>query len=253
MNRPAHKRIEFGGVVCSTLTTTDLLTEIRLLLSDVRQQPRTINCVNAHIHNLARCNEHLRSCLERSRIVAIDGMSVVWAVRLSGESVSGRCNMTEAFREFLFDPTLPKTKGVLIGGEDGVASKAASRISKHSRCSIVETYSGFLSYQEYYDLLGRVGDVEFVFVGMGTPRSEVLVAELVPEVLPAAIGWHIGGGTIEILAGKRTEAPVFLRRAGMQWLYRLCREPKRLWKRYLLGNPLFAWHAARQILRVKSR
>ena len=74
---------------------------------------------------------------------------------------------------------------------------------------------------------------------MGTPRTEQ-VAEAAAEACPGAIVWGIGGGTVRILAGTMREAPRVWRRLGLQWLYRLFHEPRALWQRYLIGNPLFA-------------
>ena len=242
-----------GGVTCSTMSIPELLGEIRTLLSDPSIRPRSIVCVNAYIHNLARANDELRTCLNGSHIVAIDGMSVVWAGRLLGAQVKARCNMTEAFREFLCEPDMHETRAILIGGADGVAEMAAAAITSRSHCTVVGAYSGFLEDAEYTRLLAEVPDVDFVLAGMGTPRSEKLLTEVIPRVLPEAIGWHIGGGTIEFLAGVKKEAPAAFRRSGLQWLYRLSLEPRRLWRRYLLGNPAFAWHAVREIVKARAK
>jgi exopolysaccharide biosynthesis WecB/TagA/CpsF family protein len=66
-----------------------------------------------------------------------------------------------------------------------------------------------------------------------------MTAQLAAEICPEAIVWGIGGGTVRIFAGTMREAPVLWRRLGLQWLYRLLREPRQLWHRYLIGNPLF--------------
>jgi N-acetylglucosaminyldiphosphoundecaprenol N-acetyl-beta-D-mannosaminyltransferase len=72
-------------------------------------------------------------------------------------------------------------------------------------------------------------------------------------VRPEAIAWHIGGGTIMFLAGKLKEAPVWMRRSGLQWLHRLAIEPRRMWRRYLLGNVQFAWSILGARMRKSSR
>ena len=84
--------------------------------------------------------------------------------------------------------------------------------------------------------------VDFVFVGMGTPRSETVLDSLA-ELAPNAILWHIGGGTIGFYAGTIKEAPIWMRKSGLQWLHRLILEPKRMWKRYILGNCEFVFYS----------
>ncbi len=248
----AATAFRLGGVQCDTLTVPELLSDVRSMLADATQQPRAILCVNAHIHNLARRDPSLLECLARARVVAIDGVSVVWAGRMLGAPVRERCNMTEAFRAFLDDPDAPESRAIVIGGADGLAERAGEAISSRSRCRVVAAHSGFLEDSAYPDLLADAGDVDFVLAGMGSPRSEKLLTDLVPRILPGAIGWHIGGGTIEFLSGVRKEAPVILRRSGLQWLYRLCKEPRRMWKRYLVGNPVFVWHTLRESLKART-
>ena len=105
------RKFPFGVTQCSPHSTRDLLAEVRLLLSNKTLQPRTILCLNSHIYNLACDDERLRACLNSARIVAADGMAIVWAVRLLGGGLSERCNMTEAYHAFLADPSIATTRG----------------------------------------------------------------------------------------------------------------------------------------------
>jgi exopolysaccharide biosynthesis WecB/TagA/CpsF family protein len=111
-----------------------------------------------------------------------------------------------------------------------------NREARH--CRIVRSYSGFLSEGEYQDILAAHTQIDFVFLGMGSPKSEQ-IAQVATQFCPRAIIWGIGGGTIRIEAGTMTEAPRVWRRLGLQWLHRLGSEPGVLWRRYLLGNPRF--------------
>ena len=81
-------------------------------------------------------------------------------------------------------------------------------------------------------------DVDLILIGMGSPKSE-RVATIAAEECPRAVVWHIGGGTIRFLAGTVREAPTLMRRMGLQWLHRLLVEPRRMWRRYLVGNWVF--------------
>lgn len=228
-----------GPVKCSTYNIIQLLSEVRQLLNDSSEQPRTINCINAHIFNLAWKNDALTNALNQSRVVAVDGMSIVWISPLFSTRLSERCNMTESLRAFLMDSSFPKTKAILIGGTEEIAEKAATALNEaNSHLTVVETLSGYLpneAYQEYFEISDPV---DFVLLGLGTPKSELL-SQIISDIWPKTIIWHIGGGTILFLSGNSTEAPLWMRRSGLQWLHRLIMEPKRMWKRYLLGNILF--------------
>ena len=250
----APGKFPVGAILCSPHSVAELLEEIGLLLKDKARSPRTILCVNSHIYNLACQDEHLRAVLNQARITAADGMAIVWAGRLLGGHFRERCNMTEAYHAFLRSPFLPPTKAILIGCSEEEARHAAETANQNSRhCRIVKSYSGFLNESEYERIFSEQSEIELIFLGMGTPRTE-LIAALAAKVCPSAVIWGIGGGTIRIEAGTLKEAPVFWRRLGIQWFYRLLKEPHALWSRYLIGNPLFVLRIFRAALaRRKGR
>jgi N-acetylglucosaminyldiphosphoundecaprenol N-acetyl-beta-D-mannosaminyltransferase len=231
----------FGPVKCSTHSIADLLMEIRFLLVDSSAYPRSINCLNAHILNAAWQNDALARTLNRSRIVAADGMSIVWAALLFRMRIRERCNMTEAFRVFMKDRSFPPKKAILIGGSDRVATLASAEINRLcSHTTVIDSLSGYLCQSEYEQYLQHCEPVDFILLGLGTPKSEFL-SEIASAAMPQAIVWHIGGGTLLFLSGDLSEAPAWMRHSGLQWLHRLMLEPARMWQRYLVGNTLFVF------------
>ncbi|MBN1153680.1 WecB/TagA/CpsF family glycosyltransferase [candidate division KSB1 bacterium] len=241
MNDKDHvsKDVWFGHIKCSTHSITQQLDELRFLLNDHSVLPRLILTMNAHIFNLAYTNDELRHIMNSARMVTADGMAIVWASRLFAGKIRSRCNATEAFRAFLQDDTMPLNRGILIGCSTEEVIAAKNNIETSSRhCRLIAAFDGYQSDEYYQQQLGRFQDVDFIFIGMGTPRTEFIGA-LASEACPQAIVWGIGGGTIKIYADSMREAPVIFRRMGLQWLYRLLADPKALWRRYLIGNPLF--------------
>ena len=235
---PMH-RIQIGPIRCSSHTIRQTLDEVRRLLRDRALRPRGILDLNAHIFNLAWTNKALRRSLDAARIVTADGMGVVWACRLFGHEVPERCNSTEAFRAFVLEHDMPANKGVLVGATQPEVEAAAAEIGKvSSHCRIIKAVSGYMEDEDYRKMFIEAADADFIFLGLSTPNTQ-RVADIAFAVRPDAITWGIGAGTIKIFAGTMSEAPVFWRRTGLQWLYRLFEDPKNLWRRYLLGNPLF--------------
>ena len=246
------ERFQFGLVACSTHGIPQLLEELRQLLADKALSPRTVLYLNAHVYNLAAQDSRLCAHLNAARLVAADGMAIVWMAPLFGARVGERCNMTEAFRAFLEAPAMPPSTAILAGCSQEEADAAAARVNQVSRhCRIVRAFSGFLSDAEYRQVLEAHREVDFIFLGMGTPRSEQL-ADLAARLAPRTIIWAIGGGTIRIYAGIMKEAPALWRRLGLQWLHRLVSDPA-LWPRYLIGNPLFVCRVLSARLRGSSR
>ena len=89
-----------------------------------------------------------------------------------------------------------------------------------------------------------------VFVGIGCPRQERLIARWRGRVPAVLIGV---GAAFDFLAGAKPQAPRWMQRAGLEWAFRLATEPRRLWRRYLVHNPRFVWHFGRQLLRERLR
>lgn len=230
-----------GPVSCSTCSIGDLLAMIR----DARQSsPRAgirINFINAYVFNLCWESKPLRTLLNQSEIVAADGMAIVWAARLFKSRIPGRCNMTDSFRAFLADPKAVPSTAILIGGSEAEATAAVKAIQRDGpHLQITSTCPGFFPVDAYVTLVANEPPADFILLGMGTPKSEQ-VGALLHQRFPSAIIWHIGGGTVMFYAGSLKEAPVWMRKTGLQWLHRLCIEPRRMWRRYVVGNPLFVW------------
>ncbi len=232
-------KFAMGPVSCSPCGIKDFLAVIR----DARQSfPRVgiwINLVNAHIYNLCWTDPSLRALVNQSDVIAADGMAIVWAARLFGFRISERCNMTDSFRAYLADPGAPPSTAILIGGNEEEVKQAADTIQHDGlNLRITETFSGFLPAEDYVRQVAKAPATDFILLGMGSPKSEQ-VGDLLHRNFPSAIIWHIGGGTVMFYAGSLKEAPVWMRKTGLQWLHRLCIEPRRMWRRYVVGNPLF--------------
>src|SRR5205807_1468977 len=106
-----------------------------------------------------------------------------------------------------------------------------------------------LSKDERYALVKKVSEArpDFFWVGLSTPKQEFFMAEYISILSDAKI--FIGvGAAFDLLTGRVRQSPRWIQRVGLEWLFRLFQEPKRLWKRYLVNNPLFVIRAARQLM-----
>lgn len=250
---PAPYNFMMGPSLCSTHTIPQLIDDIHRLLRDKSLQPRTLLYTNAHVFNAAVRDPVLRDLLNAARCVVADGIAIVWAAPLFGARIPKRCNMTEALRAFLLSDISIPYSCVLVGATDTEVRQAKTGMEKASHhCRIVQTHSGFLEDAEYRRIFTSAPDVDLILLGMATPKTE-RVSAMAAEICPRAVVWNIGAGTIKILAGTMKEAPVFFRKTGLQWLHRLVSDPKYLWKRYLVGNPLFIYNVFKAVfLRRKT-
>jgi N-acetylglucosaminyldiphosphoundecaprenol N-acetyl-beta-D-mannosaminyltransferase len=194
--------------------------------------------------------ESRRLILAASHRVA-DGQPIVWASRLVGRPVPGRVPGSDLVL------SLPEAAGraglsvLLLGGNPGVAAAAAARLK--ARCAgldRVEFYCPPYGFEDDPEELTKIKNAlrgarpALVLVGLGFPKQERLIGFLRSE-MPKA--WFVGVGiSLSFLAGDQPRAPAALQRLGLEWLHRLLREPRRLFRRYVMqglpfGFRLLAW------------
>lgn len=216
---------------------------LRAIASWTRSGPaRRVMYANAHVLNQSMSSPALRAALRRADLVYCDGYGVVLAARALGVRVPHR--MTGA--DWIWSlAALCESSGrslYLLGAEPGVAGRAATRLARaHPRLRLVGTHHGFVAPgtaendRLIDDIVAREPDI--VLVGMGSPEQELWV-DRYAERLGGAVVWTVGG-LFDYISGRRPRAPRWLADNGLEWIFRLAVEPRRTWRRYLLGNPLF--------------
>jgi len=207
---------------------------------------RTIAYLNAATSNQTSDDPEHAARLNRCDIVYADGMGVVWGAKWRGVPIRERVNAGDFILPFLESLRSP-VKLALWGGTTDLARNTAevfgSRLPKGSQVWSRHGYDAPDAWPEEVERL-LAWQADLVLLGLGAPRQERL-AELIAagaERHPRrpAIVWSVGA-LFEYFAGGRYRAPWWVRRIGMEWLVRLALEPKRLGKRYILGNPRFVW------------
>lgn len=177
----------------------------------------------------ARRNPEFAEALRRADLVLPDGIGIVWAARLLGRSVPERVpgiELTEALLETAADRGY---KVFLLGAAPGVADEAAaSARRRYPALRVVGTHHGYFSAEEEPSVVQRITDAapDLLLVALGAPRQELFIARHRRRWnVPVAMGV---GGTFDVWAGRARRAPAWIRAVGLEWLYRLLREPRRL-------------------------
>ncbi|MGC9328699.1 MAG: exopolysaccharide biosynthesis polyprenyl glycosylphosphotransferase, partial [Candidatus Hinthialibacter sp.] len=130
----------------------------------------------------------------------------------------------------------------LLGGEDGIAEKTKDDLlSKYPQLQIVGCHSGFFSERESDVVIEKIREAkpDILIVGMGAPKQELWIRRHLKE-LDVPVAWGVGG-LLDYSAKGLRRAPSWMRKSGLEWFWRLCLEPRRLWRRYILGNILFTF------------
>lgn len=234
-------RVGVLGVWVDRITAEGLHAEVTRL---VRRRGGIVLNVNAHCLNLLHEDEGLRDFFAAADIVFCDGAGVRLAARMLGDRLPERITYADWLPRLA---ALAEERGFslfFLGARPGVAGEAARRLRRsHPDLKIVGVRHGFFDHRA------------------GSPENEAVVAEINaarPDVLLIGLGMPLqerwlmenhrrldvgvaltGGAVFDYASGRLRRGPSLLTDYGFEWLARLLVEPRRLWRRYLLGNPLF--------------
>ncbi len=208
---------------------------------------------NAYSLSLAQEREDLARVLRGAAFVMADGMPVVWALRAMGHAAE-RVHGDDFFLAYL--SRHPRQRHFLLGGAPGqpeeVAKALADRFPGVCVVGTRATPVRPLPEEERRRALEQIeaARAQVVWVGMGTPAQDLFMADVSERLGVPLVGV---GSAFDLLSGRTSATPEWMKRAGLQWLYRLSQEPGRLAPRYLKHNPRFAVLAARDIVSARRR
>lgn len=206
---------------------------------------------------LAETDVAFRLAYLESALSLADGMPVVWASRILGAPLPAKVSGSDLAAPLLERAAREQMRIYLLGGGPGAAERAAQTIEDRWRgITIAGTSAPHVRVDaprsELLALAAPVIDAkpDLVFVCLGAPKQEILMHAVHRELSPAVL---LGlGAVVDFLAGTVTRAPRWMSDNGLEWAYRLGKEPRRMWRRYLVRDPKFAWIIARDAL-LRSR
>lgn len=221
--------------------------EVAALLGPAARRPWVAAFLNAHAVNLCAADPSVRAAFAGADLVLRDGAGVSILMRWLGRDPGANMNGTDLI------PKLAAAEGArvaLYGARPGVAEAAAEALRARG-AQVVAVRHGYHPLAAYESWLAEdAAPVEaggrgatLVVLGMGMPRQEALALRL-RDAAPAPVGILCGGAVLDFLSGNAVRAPRWMRNAGLEWSWRLLREPRRLFRRYVIGNPLFLARAA---------
>ena len=242
------------GVGVAVLDVDSALAEVRRLLGG--QQPAVLAYANAHTLNVASRNQEFLRVLCDADLVLNDGSGLALAARLRGQTFPANLNGTDFTPKVLLAAVDCGASVFLLGGAPGIAEAAAERLRADiPGLTVAGCAHGYFEAAELPALLAaiRASNARLLLVGMGNPEQELWLDEHL-----AGTGCVLGvavGAFLDFAAQRVPRAPLWMRTAGIEWVYRLAKEPRRLFGRYVAGNPLFLQRVVREQLveRVRNR
>ncbi|UZE48043.1 WecB/TagA/CpsF family glycosyltransferase [Rhodopseudomonas sp. P2A-2r] len=232
----------------------DLLT-----MAETVERARDAMCNRKRLHHVAlnvaklvnmRTDLVLADDVAGSDIVGLDGMGIVWGARCLGIPATTRVSGVDLLVEVLAVCAKEGFRPYFLGATREILDLAVRRTQdKYPEIKFAGWHDGYFSAAAEAQVVAdiRSSRADCLFIGMPTPRKERFLAAHRDDV---DVSFIMGvGGSFDIIAGRTRRAPVTVQRLGLEWLYRIYQEPRRMWWRYLRTNSIFAGIISTEILR----
>lgn len=251
---PAPPRVNVLGVGISAVNMDEA---VRRVVAAARAGRRGYVCVTG-VHGVmeSQQNEALRAIHNASLLTVPDGMPTVWVGRARGHRTMGRVYGPDLLRAVCQASVPHGLTHFLYGGQPGVAEALRDRLQAEVPGLLVAgVYTPPfrpLAEAEERALADEVARQrpDFFWVGLSTPKQEHFMAAYLARLETRVM---LGvGAAFDVRTGRIQDAPAWMKRSGLQWLHRLAQEPGRLWKRYLINNPLFLYRILLQFLGIRT-
>lgn len=251
------KKIERVNVLGVGISAINMDLAVRAIIDAILNKKKGYVCVTG-VHGVmeSQKNQLLRQIHNQSFLCTPDGMPMVWIGKIKGFKFMDRVYGPDLMLELCNVSSKYNIRHFLFGGANGVANKLKSVLeNKFDGIKIVGTYEPPfrpLNETEKTSLIRTFSDLkpDITWIGLSTPKQELFMAEYMQHLNTTIM---IGvGAAFDFHTGRVKQAPQWMQKNGLEWFFRLCMEPRRLWKRYLINNPLFMLLVTAQLLGLKK-
>jgi N-acetylglucosaminyldiphosphoundecaprenol N-acetyl-beta-D-mannosaminyltransferase len=242
------------GVRVDAVQIPDVIARMQRWIKE-RQGSRFIAVTGMHGVMEAQHDPHLKCVLKSADMVVPDGMPLVWLGRLRGFGLRRRVYGPELMLEFCRTTATKGYRHFLYGGVPGVVEELGVRLRREFPGHVVAgTFSPpfrelTVEENEAVAEMIRRAAPDVLWVGLSTPRQERWMADFRERLsVPVMVGV---GAAFDLHTGRVRQAPSLMREHGLEWLWRLMMEPRRLWRRYLILGSEFVWRVSLELLGIR--
>jgi N-acetylglucosaminyldiphosphoundecaprenol N-acetyl-beta-D-mannosaminyltransferase len=245
------KRTEMAELLGLSFDTVTMETAVARCL-ELCRAPRashTVITANASHLCMMRRDPELALACRAAHLSVADGMSVVWALRASGQQIPERVAGVDLMARLLAAAGEHRLRVYFLGARREVVTALVERSrARHPGLAIAGFRDGYFDSEDHLSIVEeiRASGAHMLFVGMPSPFKETWCERHRERLqVPVIVGV---GGSFDVLAGFIKRAPGWAQSLGLEWFWRLLMEPSKLWKRYLTSNSEFIWLAGREIV-----
>jgi len=227
----------------------ETLEKIKNAIVSKKQIHHTV--VNAGKIVLMQNNKDLEKSVVEADIINADGQAVVWAANLLGHNIPERVAGIDLMEKLIEISYTNNYKCYFLGAREKVVQKLILIYKKKYSEKIIAGYrNGYFLEKEEEDIAKKISKsgANILFVAITSPKKEIFLNKYKYHL--KNINFIMGvGGSFDVIVGKTSRAPLWMQNIGMEWFFRFIQEPRRMWKRYLVGNSKFIWMVFKELIR----
>tara|TARA_R110002096_G_scaffold341890_6_gene534784 strand:+ start:1586 stop:2335 length:750 start_codon:yes stop_codon:yes gene_type:complete len=232
-------RIDILNVTIDNLNMQETLQVVDNIISNGEQLHHVV--VNAGKIVAMQTDLQLRLSVNESDLINADGQAVVWASKVLGKPLKERVAGIDLMIELVKLAHHNNYKIFFFGAKETIVKEVVKKYSEEFSPKIIAGYrNGYFKKEEEQNIARQISDsgANILFVAISSPTKENFLYE--NKELLKKINFIMGvGGSFDVVSGKVKRAPIWMQKNGLEWFYRFAQEPKRMWKRYLIGNSKF--------------
>jgi N-acetylglucosaminyldiphosphoundecaprenol N-acetyl-beta-D-mannosaminyltransferase len=198
-------------------------------------------------------DKELEKSVVEADIINADGQAIVWAANLLGKKLPERVSGIDLMEELVKRSFEKGYKCYFFGAKEEVVAKLVNIYKKQYSENIIAGHrDGYFEKVDESQIAKQIADsgANILFVAITSPKKEIFLNTYKHQL--QNLNFIMGvGGSFDVIAGKVKRAPIWMQNFGMEWLFRVIQEPKRMWKRYLIGNTKFIWLVFKAYLKNK--
>ncbi|UCD61152.1 MAG: WecB/TagA/CpsF family glycosyltransferase [Flavobacteriaceae bacterium] len=233
------ERIKILNTIIDNLSMNESLRRIEQTIQSEEQIQHVV--VNAGKIVAMQEDLQLRQSVNESELINADGQAVVWASKVLGKPLKERVAGIDLMENLVQLAHQENYKIFFFGAEEGIVRKVVDTYTDKYSPDIIAGYrNGYFKKEEEQSIAEEISEsgANILFVAISSPIKENFIYE--NKALLEGVNFVMGvGGSFDVVAGKVKRAPLWMQKAGLEWFYRFMQEPKRMWKRYLIGNSKF--------------
>lgn len=234
-NNIEKKRYQILNTYVNAITMNETVEEIEKIIE--KRKPTQHVVINASKINLMQKDPKLREIVNACPLINADGASIVWAAKRLGIPLKERVTGIDLFLRLIKLASEKKYKIYLFGAKEEVVVKVKNILQKkYPGIQIVGYRNGYFTDSDESEIVKNMKDskADMMFVAFSSPKKEYWVNKYLKDLqIPFVMGV---GGSFDVVAGVTDRAPLWMQKYGLEWFYRFVQEPRRMWKRYMIGN-----------------